>query len=57
MYQGMQKYYHLGLVFGVVAIGIFAFAFRCWAHKNTYYKVYKIYIICIESKTRVYDRN
>ena len=29
MYQGMQKYFHLGLVLGVVAIGIFAFAFRC----------------------------
>ena len=29
MYQGMQKYFHLGLVFGIIAIGIFAYAFRC----------------------------
>jgi hypothetical protein len=29
MYQGMQKYFHLGLVFGIAAIGIFAYAFRC----------------------------
>ena len=28
MYKGMQKYYHTGLVLGLVAIGIFAFSFR-----------------------------
>jgi len=29
MYRGMQKYYHTGLVLGLVAIGAFGFAFRC----------------------------
>jgi hypothetical protein len=29
MYKGMQKYYHTGLVFGLIAVGIFGFAFRC----------------------------
>ena len=29
MYRGMQVYYHTGLVLGIIAIGIFAFAFRC----------------------------
>jgi len=29
MYREMQKYYHIGLVFGIVAVGLFAFAFRC----------------------------
>ena len=28
MYKGMQKYYHTGLVLGLIAIGIFAFSFR-----------------------------
>jgi len=29
MYRGMQKYYHTGLVLGLVAVGALAFAFRC----------------------------
>lgn len=29
MYRGMQVYYHTGLVLGLVAVGVFAFAFRC----------------------------
>jgi len=29
MYRGMQKYYHTGLVLGLIAVGAFAFAFRC----------------------------
>jgi hypothetical protein len=29
MYRGMQKYYHSGLVLGLIAMGAFAFAFRC----------------------------
>ncbi len=29
MYRTMQYNYHLGMVFGIVAIGVFAFAFRC----------------------------
>jgi hypothetical protein len=29
MYRGMQVYYHTGLVLGLVAVGTFAFAFRC----------------------------
>ena len=29
MYRGMQLYYHGGLFLGVIAVGIFAFAFRC----------------------------
>lgn len=29
MYRGMQKYYHTGLVFGLIAVGILGFAFRC----------------------------
>lgn len=29
MYKGMQYYYHAGLAIGLVAVGIFAFAFRC----------------------------
>jgi len=29
MYRGMQVYYHTGLVLGIIAIGIFAYAFRC----------------------------
>ena len=28
MYRGMQVYYHTGLVLGIIAIGIFALAFR-----------------------------
>jgi len=28
MYRGMQTYYHGGLVLGIIAVGIFAFAFR-----------------------------
>ena len=30
MYRGMQTYYHGGLALGVVAMGLFAFAFRCY---------------------------
>ena len=29
MYRSMQVYYHTGFVLGIIAIGIFAFAFRC----------------------------
>ena len=29
MYRGMQIYYHTGLVLGLIAVGTFAFAFRC----------------------------
>lgn len=29
MYREMQYNYHAGLVLGIVAVGIFAFAFRC----------------------------
>ena len=29
MYRGMQKYYHTGLVLGLVSVGALAFAFRC----------------------------
>jgi len=29
MYREMQFNYHLGLVLGIIAVGIFAFAFRC----------------------------
>ena len=28
MYRKMQVYYHTGLVLGIIAIGIFAYAFR-----------------------------
>lgn len=29
MYREMQVNYHMGLVLGIIAVGIFAFAFRC----------------------------
>ncbi len=29
MYREMQYHYHMGVVLGVIAVGIFAFAFRC----------------------------
>lgn len=29
MYREMQYNYHFGLVLGIIAVGIFAFAFRC----------------------------
>jgi uncharacterized membrane protein YkgB len=29
MYRTMQVNYHMGLVVGIVAVGVFAFAFRC----------------------------
>ena len=29
MYKSMSFYYHTGLILGIVAVGIFAFAFRC----------------------------
>ena len=29
MYRSMQKYYHIGLVLGIIAVALFAFAFRC----------------------------
>jgi hypothetical protein len=29
MYKEMQYNYHMGLVLGIIAVGIFAFAFRC----------------------------
>jgi len=28
MYRGMQVYYHTGLVLGIIAVGVFALAFR-----------------------------
>ena len=30
MYRTMQYYYHAGLVLGIIGVGIFAYAFRCW---------------------------
>ena len=29
MYRAMQVNYHMGLVIGIIAVGVFAFAFRC----------------------------
>jgi hypothetical protein len=29
MYKSMSFYYHSGLILGIIAVGIFAFAFRC----------------------------
>lgn len=29
MYKKMQHNYHMGLVLGIIAVGMFAFAFRC----------------------------
>ena len=29
LYKEMQYNYHMGLVFGIIAVGVFAFAFRC----------------------------
>ncbi len=29
MYRSMSFHYHLGIVFGIIAVGMFAFAFRC----------------------------
>jgi len=29
MYRQMQVYYHSGLVLGIIAVGVLAFAFRC----------------------------
>jgi hypothetical protein len=29
MYRSMQVYYHTGLVLGIIAVGVFAHAFRC----------------------------
>ena len=29
MYRHMSFHYHLGIVFGILAVGMFAFAFRC----------------------------
>ena len=29
MYREMSYNYHVGIVFGIIAVGIFAFAFRC----------------------------
>lgn len=29
MYRGMIYHYHLGIVFGIIGVGMFAFAFRC----------------------------
>jgi hypothetical protein len=29
MYRTMSYNYHLGIVFGIIAVGMFAFAFRC----------------------------
>lgn len=34
MYRGMQVYYHTGLVLGIIAVGIFAHAFRSKKLKN-----------------------
>ena len=28
MYRNMQVYYHSGLVLGIIAVGLFTFAFR-----------------------------
>jgi hypothetical protein len=29
MYRSMSFHYHVGIVFGILAVGMFAFAFRC----------------------------
>jgi hypothetical protein len=29
LYKEMQYNYHMGLVLGIIAVGVFAFAFRC----------------------------
>jgi len=29
MYRAMSYHYHLGIAFGIIAVGVFAFAFRC----------------------------
>jgi hypothetical protein len=29
MYKDMKKYYHTGLVLGIISIGILGFAFKC----------------------------
>ena len=29
MYREMSYNYHVGIVFGIIAVGMFAFAFRC----------------------------
>jgi uncharacterized membrane protein len=29
MYRNMQYHYHMGLLIGLIAVGIFAYAFRC----------------------------
>jgi uncharacterized protein YacL len=29
LYRSMQVYYHTGLVLGIIAVGVMAFAFRC----------------------------
>ena len=29
MYRQMQKYYHIGLVLGIIAVALLGFAFRC----------------------------
>ena len=29
LYKEMQYNYHMGIVFGIIAVGVFAFAFRC----------------------------
>ncbi len=29
MYREMQYNYHMGLVLGIIAVGVLAFAFRC----------------------------
>jgi len=29
MYREMSYHYHVGIVFGIIAVGMFAFAFRC----------------------------
>ena len=42
MYKTMQYYYHAGLVLGILGIGIFAYAFRCWNGSGFYIRfIYK----------------
>jgi hypothetical protein len=38
MYRIMQYYYHAGLVLGILGLGVFAYAFRCW--RAIYYKFF-----------------
>jgi hypothetical protein len=38
MYKDMQKYYHTGLVLGLIAVALISIAFRCWSLKKENWK-------------------